>query len=117
MSPSAASKVLYWGMTGHPNFTKCCACGVGVAVCGSVVILDVAGEFELSAGSARLGRTNVPTERPLMRPARAKREMAKRVIVRDCEFKVFGACCLDNDDILNGLFPDTFLHLSSPIIT
>src|SRR5947209_20441230 len=100
-------------MIGHPNFTKWGVWGVCVAVCNSLVTGGVADKFELSDGSARLGRTNAPTENPLMRPARAKRKMA---IVRDCELKVLVVSGLDTDCILNCrslLIPLYIYHLPS----
>ena len=87
-----------------------------MAVCNALVTGGVAGSFELSADSARLERTNAPTENPLMRPARAKRKMAKKAIVWDCELKVFVGCGLDSDCILNCrslLKPSYIYQLSS----
>lgn len=42
------------------------------------------------------GRMKAPTAKPLISPAKAKRSMAKKAIVRDCELKLFTCLCPDS---------------------
>src|SRR5205823_11686744 len=93
---SAATMSLVKSILGNPNDIGCSKCGVGVGVMFRLVIGGVAPAIWFVVCGCDPGRVKVPTAKPLISPAKAKRSMAKMAIVRDCELKLFVCCCCDS---------------------